>query len=79
MTSNKLNATGNELFAKLKGIRNTRDFVVGVMSMASHDDDRKVLLNYINKKADITPVEVIDAAVILSKMREGNKIFVDED
>ena len=53
MTSNKLNATGNELFAKLKGIRNTRDFVVGVMSMASHDDDRKVLLNYINKKVTL--------------------------
>ncbi len=57
------------LVSKLKEIYNNRDFVVGVMSNATHIDDRKTIIDFIDKGEDVTAENIILLAVHLDQKR----------
>ena len=57
------------LFDKLKAIYNNRNFVIGVMSNASHIEDRKKLIEYIDKGEDVTAESIILLSLYLSQKR----------
>lgn len=59
------------LFDKLKAIYNNRNFVVGVMSNASHVDDRKKMIEYIDKGEDVTIESIMLLSLRLSQIRSN--------
>ena len=44
--------TAKALFEKLRAFCNNRDFILGVMCNAPHEDDMKTILEYIEKGKD---------------------------
>ena len=56
------------LFVKLKAFHNNRDFVLGVMCNAPHEDDMTTILEYIEKGKDVTR-----ESLILLSLELGNK------
>lgn len=60
-----------ELISKLKGIFYNKDFVTGVLSNATHPDDRKTLIEFINNGQDVTPENIILLSVHLDQNRYG--------
>ena len=56
------------LFEKLKAFHNNRDFVLGVMCNAPHEDDMNTILKYIEKGKDLTR-----ESLILLSLELGNK------
>ena len=63
----------NALFAKLKQIYNSRDFVLGVMSNATHPDDRKTILDFIEKGEEVTTENLILLSVDLDIKRKKSE------
>ena len=63
----------NALFAKLKQIYNSRDFVLGVLSNASHPDDRRAILEFIEKGEEVTTENLILLSVDLDIKREKHE------
>lgn len=55
---------------KLREIYDNRDFVLGVLSNASHPDDRRTILEYIEKGEEITTENLIMLSVELDDIRE---------
>lgn len=62
-----LEGTSEKLFSALRALYNNRDFVVGAMSYARSDEDRKKLLDYIENGEDVTPESVLLLALHLSQ------------
>lgn len=62
------------LFDKLKEFHPDKDFVVGVMSNATHDEDRQAVIDFIENEKDAT-VE----AVILLSLHLRNKRNIDNN
>lgn len=60
-----------ELISKLKGIFHNKDFVTGVLSNATHPDDRKTLIEFIDNGRDVTPENIILLSVHLDQNRYG--------
>ncbi len=58
------------LFDKLREFHNNKDFVGGVMSNVSHDDDRKTIIDYINNGEEVTVENIILLSLHLSNERE---------
>lgn len=58
-----------ELRAKLKSISEDRDFILGVMSNAPHIDDRKTIVDCIEKGGE----EATEEAIILLSVYLGQK------
>ena len=50
----EVSPTAKALFEKLRAFYNDRDFVLGVMCNAPHEDDMKTILEYIEKGKDVT-------------------------
>ena len=67
-----------ELNDRLKAICNEKDFVVGVLSLAYHEDDRKELLNYLNDNPNASTVDISVKALNLMRAREGGPIYNPE-
>lgn len=61
--------TGEKLFHLLKEIFNDRDFVIGVMSNASHVDDREEIIRFIEKGEEATVENIILLSVYLDEKR----------
>lgn len=59
-----------ELVIKLKTISEDEDFIVGVVSNAKHNDDRKTLIEYIDKGEEVTYEQLLLLSVYLAKNRE---------
>lgn len=62
-----LEGTSEKLFGALRALYNNRDFVVGAMSYARNDEDRKKLLDYIENSEDVTAESVLLLALHLSQ------------
>lgn len=62
-----IDAISEELFRELKALDDDRDFVVGAMSYARKEDDRKKLLEYIKTGEDVTRESVLLMALYLSQ------------
>ena len=61
------------LFEKLKAFDNNRDFVLGVMCNAPHEDDMNTILKYIEKGKDLTR-----ESLILLFLELGNKRDIEK-
>lgn len=48
-----------ELFDKLRNYHNDKDFVVGVMSNAKHNDDMKAIIEYMDNGDDVSVENII--------------------
>lgn len=59
--------TAEKLFRTLKNIFDDRDFVIGVMSNASHADDREEIIRFIEKGEDVTVENIILLSVHLDE------------
>jgi hypothetical protein len=59
-----------ELFNKLNDFYHDKDFVVGVMSNAKHDEDRKTILQFIENGEDVTIESIILLSLHLSNERK---------
>ena len=58
------------LQARLKAIWNNPHFIGGVMCNASHTDDRRAILNFIEKGENVTVENLILLSVELDEIRE---------
>ncbi len=67
-----MNEIKRKLFDNLKDYHNDKDFVVGVMSNATHDDDRQAIINYINNGDDVTIENIILLSLHLNNERNKN-------
>ena len=59
-----------KLFDRLKEFYNDKDFVVGVMSNATHEEDRKTIIEFIDNEEDITIEDLILLSLYLGNKRE---------
>ena len=55
----EVSPTAKALFEKLRAFYNNRDFVLGFMSNAPHEDDMKTILEYIETGKDVTRENLI--------------------
>ena len=69
----EVSPTAKALFEKLRAFYNNRDFVLGVMCNAPHEDDMKTILEYIEKGEDVT----IESLILLS-LELGNKRDIEK-
>lgn len=61
--------TADKLFRMLKSIFDDRDFVLGVMSNATHSDDREEIIRFIEKGEDVTVENLILLSAYLDNKR----------
>lgn len=59
-----------KLFDRLKEFYNDKDFVVGVMSNATHEEDRKTIIEFIDNEEDITIEDLILLSLYLGNKRK---------
>lgn len=69
----EVSPTAKALFEKLRAFYNDRDFVLGVMCNAPHEDDMKTILEYIEKGKDVTR-----ESLILLSLELGNKRDIEK-
>ena len=62
--------TAKTLFEKLRAFYNNRDFVLGIMCNAPHEDDMKTILEYIEKGKDVTRENLILLSLELENKRD---------
>ncbi len=60
-----------KLFAKLKAFYPDKDFVVGVMSNAKHDDDRQVIYDFMENGEEVTIENIILLSLHLCNERKA--------
>ena len=65
----------DELFNKLKGIRNNKDFVLGVFTNAQHPEDRQAIIDFIDKGDDVSPANILALSVLLDDAREKPRLI----
>lgn len=58
------------LFDKLRDFHNDKDFVIGVMSNAKHDEDREVILEFIENEKEASIEDVILLSLHLANQRK---------
>lgn len=56
---------------KLRELFDDDEFVLGIMTYARHINDRKAILDFINRGEDVTDESVIVLAIELSRQREA--------
>ncbi len=60
-----------ELFNKLNEFYHDKDFVIGVMSNAKHDEDRETILQFVENGEDVTIESIILLSLHLSNDRKS--------
>lgn len=68
MTADEIRKT---LIARLKELYDNRDFIVGVISNATHPDDRKSIIEYIDNGEGVTMENILLLSVYLDQKRYG--------
>lgn len=64
-----------KLFDKLKEIYNDKDFVCGVISNTKTDEERQVIIDYIDKGEDVTSDKITLLGLNLKRKRiEDSKV-----
>lgn len=66
-----------KLFETLRDYYNNRDFILGVGSNVTCDEDRQTVIDFINQRNKPTPEEVIILTVELNQQRYPER-YVDE-
>lgn len=64
-------AVKKELIAELYKVANDKDFVLGVISNATHVDDRKFLIDFIHKGDNVSKKNLILLAIALDDLRNA--------
>ena len=70
---NQVSKTQKALFEKLKAFYNNRDFILGVMCNAPHEDDMKTILEYMEKGNKVTCENLILLSLELGNKRDCEK------
>lgn len=60
---------GDTLFDKLKDFYHNKDFVCGVSSMVKTDEERQVVMDYMDKGENVTSSNIILLALSLKQKR----------
>ena len=63
----------NALIEKLKSVSTDNDFIIGVISNAKHDVDRKAIIEYIEKGENVSYEQILLLSVWLGQEREKAK------
>lgn len=58
------------LFDKLKEFHNDKEFVIGVMSNAKHEQDRETILGFLDNSKEATVEDVILLSLHLANKRK---------
>ena len=66
----EVSPTAKALFEKLRAFYSNRDFILGVMCNAPHEDDMKTILEYIEKGKDVTRENLILLSLELGNKRD---------
>ena len=61
-----------ELIAALKAFHNNKDFIVGVVSAVTHENDQRKIIDFIQKSKEVTTESIILLAIHLKQSREKN-------
>ena len=69
----EVSPTAKALFEKPRAFYNNRDFVLGIMCNAPHEDDMKTILEYIEKGKDATRENLILLSLELGNKRDIEK------
>ena len=69
----EVSPTSKALFEKLRSFYNNRDFGLGVMCNAPHEDDMKTILEYIEIGKNVTRENLI-----LFSLEQGNKKDIEK-
>ena len=69
---NNTAAIKSKLIEKLKTISEDKDFLVGVVSNAKHDDDRETIIEYIDKGENVSYEQLLLLSVYLGQKRKQN-------
>ena len=69
----KLSETSLKLIERLEELWDDREFVIGIMSMAKTEEERAVVLDYIENGRDVSTDTVSVLAVHLSNQRKQKK------
>lgn len=56
---------------KLKVISESEDFIIGVLSNATHDDDRLELIRYIDAGKDVNYEQIVMHSLWLGQQRDN--------
>lgn len=67
MKNNKISDLTNELLMRLKNIYDDRDYIIGVLSIASREDDKQKLIDFIDAGEDVDYETVTVMAIELSR------------
>ena len=59
-----------KLFDKLKAYYNDKDFVIGVMSNVTHDEDRQAIIDYIDNGEDVSVENIILLSLHLDNVKK---------
>ena len=68
-----------KLFDRLKEFYHDRDFVLGVMSYATHPEDQQAILDFMDAHADASVEDIILLSLDLCYTREGMPETIDPD
>lgn len=60
----------NKLIEKLKTVSEDKDFIVGVISNAKHNDDRVAIIEYIDEGKEVTYEQILLLSLWLCKERK---------
>ena len=68
----RTNPLSDEYLGKiLEPFKNNEDFVDGVLTVAEHEDDRKVLLDFIKKGVNVNANSILELSYHLRCVRDG--------
>lgn len=60
----------NKLIKKLESVSKDREFILSVINSARHIDDRKTVIDFIDKGEDVTYENIVLLALTLYEERE---------
>ena len=66
-------AIKQELIEKLKSISTDKEFILGVISNVTHDEDRIAIIEYIDKGEEVSYEQLLLLSVWLDQEREKLK------
>ena len=62
-----MSETKKELIAMLKEVHHNKDFVVGVVSAATHEEDQREIIEFIRKGEEVTTENILLLAIHLKQ------------
>ena len=70
MVAGRMSETKRELIAALKAFHNNKDFVVGVVSAVTHENDQRKIIDFIQESKEVTTESILLLAIHLKQNRE---------